>query len=146
MVHALEKIWRILKPGGVLIDIHPFSQGHFIEAYREGKRLFSERVRKNESQYVLHAEKAISAVTDNGLFAVDKAAEFDFFIYALAVPELSDYWKSLDAFDDQPDPFIVERERVLFAQVAEILETSGEGAQTAIRERIRMTSLRTVPK
>ncbi len=146
MVHALENIWRILKPGGLLIDIHPVSERYFIEAYRDGKLLFSERVREDESKYVLHAEQALSSVTESGLFTFKDSAEFDFIIYADSAHELNDYWDSLDAFDDQPDPFIAEREKLLFAKAGQILEASGECAQATVREKIRITSLRALSR
>lgn len=144
MVHALENIRRMLTPGGALVDIHPVPKGHFIEAYQDGRLLFSERVREHESEYVLHAEKALSNVADRGIFVFENSAKFDFMTYASSVHELSDYWDSLDAFDDQKDEAIVAREKNLFTQVNEILRTSGAGSKAAIKESVRITLLRPI--
>jgi len=142
MVHALEQIKRMLKPEGGLVDIHPFQEGHFIEAYQDGNLLFSERVRENDSEYVQHAEKAISQVVDRGVFAVEGSAEFEFMTYSTSVEELREYWHSLDVFDDPRDEAITVRENDLFAQVDAILRASGAGSKAAIKERVRMTLLK----
>jgi hypothetical protein len=144
MVHALENIRHMLTPRGGLIDIHPVPEGHFIEAYQDGNLLFSERVRENESEYVLHAEKALSNVVARGIFTSKDSAEFDFMTYASSVHELSNYWDSLSAFDDPRDEVIAAREKNLFAQVNAILRSSGEGSTAAIKERARITLLRPI--
>jgi hypothetical protein len=142
MVHALENIRRMLTPGGFLVDIHPFPEGYFIEAYQDGRLLFSERVRENESEYVLHAEKALSNVVDREIFAIEDIAEFYFMTYASSAHELSDHWDSLSAFDDSRDEAIVAREKKLFAQVNTILRTSGEGSKAAIKEQAQIILLK----
>ncbi len=144
MVHALEQIRRLLKPEGRLVDIHPFPEGHFIEAYRNGEQLFSERVREKDSEYVGHAEKALSQVVDRGIFTIEDSAEFKFMTYSTSVDELCEYWHSLDVFNDPQDEAITLRENDLFAQVDAILQASGEGSKAAIKERVRMTSLKPI--
>lgn len=144
MVHALEQIGHMLKPEGGLIDIHPFQEGHFIEAYRDGELLFSERVRENDSEYVQHAEKALSQVVERGIFAVEDTVEFEFMTYSTSVDALGEYWHSLDVFDDPQDEAITAQENDLFAQVDAILRTSGEGSKAAIKERVRMTLLKPI--
>ena len=144
MVHALEQIGHMLKPEGGLIDIHPFQEGHFIEAYRDGELLFSERVRENDSEYVQHAEKALSQVVDRGIFTIEESVEFEFMTYSTSVVDLGEYWHSLDVFDDPQDEAITAQENDLFAQVDAILRTSGEGSKAAIKERVRMTLLKPI--
>ena len=144
MVHALEQIRRLLKPEGRLVDIHPFQEGHFIEAYRDGELLFSERVREKDSEYVQHAEKALSQVVDRGMFEIEDSTEFEFMTYSRSVDELGDYWHSLDVFDDPQDEAITLRENHLFAQVDAILRASGEGSRAAIKERVYITLLRPI--
>ena len=144
MVHALEQIRRLLKPEGRLVDIHPFSEGHFIEAYRDGELLFSERVRENDSEYVGHAEKALSQVVDRGIFSIEESVEFKFMTYSTSVDELGEYWHSLDVFDDPQDEAITMRENHLFAQVDAIIREDGEGSKAAIKERVRMTLLKPI--
>lgn len=143
MVHALEEIRRLLKPGGILVDIHPISEGSFIEAYQDGRLLFSERKRETCSEDVLHAEKALAQAVEREFFFVDERAEFDFLTYASSVRELRAYWEEQDAYEDQSkDEAIVAREEYLYAQVEEILQTSGAGAEVVTNERARIARLR----
>jgi hypothetical protein len=142
MVHALENIHHMLTPGGFLVDIHPFPEGHFIEAYQDGRLLFSERVRENDSEYVLHAEQALADVIDREIYSIENSAAFYFKTYSSSVDELSNHWDSLSAFDDPRDEAIVAREKQLFAQANAILQTSGENAKAAITERAKITLLK----
>jgi len=143
MVHALEEIRRLLKPDGVLIDILP--QDSFIKAFQGGRILFAELRRETCSEDVLHAEEALAQSVEQDLFVVDRSAEFDFLRYASSVRELSAYWQELYAYDDSPrDEAVVAREKYLFAQVEEIMQASGAGAEAAILERVRIARLRPV--
>ncbi len=145
MVRALEEIRRLLKPGGMLIDIHPVPEGYFIKALQSGRILFAERKRDTCSEDVLHAENALAQGVERNLFAVDRRSEFDFLTYASSVDELRVYWEELNAYEDRPkDEALVAREQDLYAQVEEILQASGAGAEVAIHERVRIARLRPV--
>ncbi len=145
MVHALEEIRRLLKPGGMLIDIHPVPEGVIIKALQGGKILFAERKRETCDEDVLHAEKAIAQVVERDLFAVDRRAEFDFLTYASSVRELRAYWNEQDAYKESPkDEATVAREEDLYAQVEEIMLASGAGAEVAFHEKARIARLRPV--
>ena len=145
MVHALEEICRILKPGGILIDIHPVPEGYLIKAIQGDRILFAERKRETSSEDVLRAEDALAESVERDIFTVDRRAEFDFLTYAASVRELRDYWEELNAFEDDPkDEALIEREEDLFAQVEEIMRASGAGAEVAIHERVRIARLRPV--
>ncbi len=105
--------------------------------------MFAERMCETCEEDGLHAENALAQVVERELFAVDKRAEFDFLRYASSVRELSAYWKELYAYEDEPrDKAIVAREEYLFAQVEEILQASGAGAEVAINARVRIARLR----
>jgi SAM-dependent methyltransferase len=145
MVHALEEIRRLLKPDGRLIDIHPVPEGYSIKALQGNKILFAERKRETCSEDVLHAEDALAESVERDLFTVDRRAEFDFLTYASSVHELRDYWEEINAFDDGPkDETIIAREEYLYAQVEEIMQKAGTGAEVAIHEKVRITRLRPV--
>lgn len=143
MVHALEEIHRLLKPDGVLIDIHGHPEGEFIEAYRGEKRLFRERIRETCSENGLHTEQALAQVVERGLFILDRREEFDFLTYASSVPELRAYWEELEAYWPE-DEVIAARQEVLYAQVDEIMQTSGAGTEVATYERAYITRLRPI--
>jgi len=145
MVHALEEIHRLLKPDGILIDIHPVPEGYFIKAFQGDRTLFAELKRETCSDDVLHAEGALAEIIKRDLFTVDRRAEFDFLTYASSVREIREYWEDINAFVEGPkDEAIIAREEDLYAQVEEIMQASGAGAEVAIHERVRIARLRPV--
>ena len=98
MVHAREKIRRLLKPSGRLIDIHPMDRPPPV-AVRLGPhthRLGYLRETDDSVEY-RQADAAVAQVVREGLFAVEHTGEFPFHIYTDAVAELQAYlaeeWK-----------------------------------------------------
>jgi len=143
MVHALEEIHRLMKPDGMLINIHPVSEGYFIKVIQGDRTLFAERKRDTCSEDVIRAEEAIAQIIERSIFAIDQDTEFDFLTYASSVPELRAYWEEQNAFDDRlDDEAVVEREENLYAQVEEIMQRSGESTQIAIHEKVRIMRLK----
>lgn len=142
MVHILEETRRLLKLDGVLVNILPHPEGYFIEVHHEGRVLFSERKRETLSEAVLRAEAAINRVLDRGLFVIDQKDEFDFLTYGSSVSEIRAYWEEQNAYEEEPKPEdILAREEYLYAQVEEILDELGEGAEVVFRERVRIARL-----
>ena len=142
MVHALEETRRLLKLDGVMVNILPVPEGYFIEVHHDGKILFAERKREALSEDVLRAEAAIKQVLDQGLFVIDQKDEFDFRTYGSSVSEVRAYWEEQNAYEEEPkSKDILEREEYLYAQVEEILDELGEGAEVVIRERVRIARL-----
>ena len=143
MVHALEETRRLLKFGGVMVNILPVPEGYFIEVHHDGRILFAERKRETCSEDVLRAEAAIKQVIYRGLFVIDKKDGFDFRTYGSSVSEVRAYWEEQNAYEEEPKAKdILVREEYLYAQVEEILEELGEGAEVAFRERVRIERLR----
>jgi hypothetical protein len=145
MVHALEQIRRLLKPDGILVNILPVPEGSFIEAVQNGKVLFSKRKRENWSEDVLEAEAALKQVFDRELFVLDQQEEFDFLTYGSSVSELRAYWEEQDGYE-QPcdDEAHVARVEELYAQVDDVMQASGPGAEVVTHERARIARLRPV--
>jgi hypothetical protein len=142
MVHTLEETRRLLKLDGVLVNILPHPEGYFIEVHHEGRVLFSERKRETLSEAVLRAEAAINRVLDRGLFVIDQKDEFDFLTYGSSVSEIRAYWEEQNAYEEEPKAEdILTREEYLYAQVEEILDELGEGAEVVFRERVRIARL-----
>lgn len=145
MVHALEDIHRLLKSGGILIDIHPEPEGAIIKALQGDRILFSERKRENCSEDVLSAENALTEVVERKLFSVDRRAEFDFLTYASSVSELRAYWDEQNEYEDKPkDEAAIKREEDLYGQVEQIMQASRAEVAVAMYERVRITRLRPV--
>ena len=145
MVHALEETRRLLKLNGVMVNILPVPEGYFIEVHHDGRILFAERKRETSCEDVLRAEGAIKQVLDRGLFVIDQKDEFDFRTYGSSVSEVRAYWEEQNAYEEEPKTKdILAREEYLYAQVEEILDELGEGAEVVIRERVRIARLNPV--
>ena len=142
MVHALEETRRLIKLDGVMVNILPVPEGYFIEVHHDGRILFAERKRETFSEDILQAEAAIKQVLDRGLFVIDQKDEFDFRTYGSSVSEVRAYWEEQNAYEEEPkSKDILAREEYLYAQVEEILDELGEGAEVVIRERVRIARL-----
>jgi hypothetical protein len=142
MVHALEETRRLLKLDGVMVNILPVAEGFFIEVHHDGKVLFSERKRETPSENVLRAEAATKQVLDRGLFVTDREDAFEFRTYGSSVSEIYAYWEEQSAYEEEPKAEeLLAREQDLYAQVEQMLDECGEGAQVVFRERVRIARL-----
>jgi predicted SAM-dependent methyltransferase len=145
MVHALEEIHRLLKPDGLLIDIHPAPELTLIRVYDHGTVLLEEPLVDTADEEIIQAERALAEVADRGLFVVGMSHEFDCQTYASSVGELQDYLELMNAFDNSPvDEAAVLREQELAARVDKMLRKSGAGAEVAYYEKGKITRMRPV--
>ncbi len=89
MVHALQEIRNLLKPGGALIDIRP--NGELVEFVRpiEDDEHFIGYLQESDD-YIEYgqAETAMRELVSAGLFEIKKAEEFPFYIHADSFDEL----------------------------------------------------------
>jgi hypothetical protein len=98
MVHALEKIHRLLAPQGRLIDIHPIGVPPSIEV-RVGSQVTCVGRLKESDDFVEYgqASDALAQAVRRGLFVVERESTFPYVIYAGSVAELREYlareWK-----------------------------------------------------
>lgn len=146
MVHALEEIRRVLKPRGLLIDIHPHPHWLYLQAMRGEALIAREPKPQTYSQAVLQAEAALAGVIERGLFLVEKAEEVDFLTYARSVDDLRRHWNEINAYDEDPvDAQVAQEEEEQYARFHSLLQTAGEGAEVAIHEKARMARLRPGP-
>ena len=147
MVHALEKIQRLLRPGGSLIDIHPVPQAWLIKVYQGSRVLFAEPWRDHDDydEDLRQAEDALADIVRRRLFAIERSGEFDFLTYGSSVAELRDYMAKANAYDDRPkDEAVAAREAELAARVEEIMQAAGEGVEVTHHERARIARLKPV--
>lgn len=146
MVHALEKIRRLLKPGGYLIDIHPIRGAPFIRVYQKQNMLFEESDPGYDSdEGLLHTEDALEEVVLRGLYIVEGMSKFEAVIYASTVAEMREYWAKYGAFDDEPkDEAVVARQNEIYAQADDLIR-SNQGAEISYHERARITRLKPIP-
>ncbi len=131
MVHALEKIYRLLKPDGYLIDIHPTPEPAAIDV-RLGSKLTSAGWIDEVTDYAEYewADEALKHVTDAGLFALERDGTFEFVWHAESVADLLAYLAE-DWTDARIDPVTAMR-------VEEMLQTPEHDKELLVREAIRI--------
>jgi hypothetical protein len=124
MVHALEDVWRVLIPGGILLDLRPFASNPPLEVIdAEGVVLPVSRLDDAPGMGDdIAANDAIGRVTREGLFVQERNDSFPLASYWDSLDELlahaSAYWVgSMNLTDD-----IIERARSL-------MQGAGEGAR-----------------
>lgn len=98
MVHALKLAHELLKPGGVLIDIHDLPAPHAIgvqvndDLRQAGWLLDSHDFRSTRAACL-----ALATIVDQGLFDFEKERDFTYAIEASSLPEmqswLAEWWE-----------------------------------------------------
>jgi len=145
MVHALEAIRRLLRPGGRLIDIHPAPTAWVVEVHQERRLLFAAPSR-DDGDYdadVLQAEDALAQIVRRGLFVIERSGKYDIRVYASSVAELRKYMTEASAFDEEPeDEASAARKTELYARLEAIMQAAGGGTEVAYHERGRIACLR----
>jgi hypothetical protein len=124
MVHALEDVWRVLIPGGILLDLRPFSSNPPLEVIdADGIVLPVGRLDDTPGMTEdVAANDAIGRLTRDGLFAQERNGSFPLSSNWDTLDELlahaSTFWVgSMNLTDD-----VVERARSL-------MQGAGEGAR-----------------
>jgi hypothetical protein len=146
MVHALEEIRRLLKPTGVLIDIHPVAEAEHIEIHQGGRiDLAGDLTVRQWCFEFEQADIALAEVTRRGVFAVERESLFDSLTYYDSAEEMRasikesivKYARSPEAVDEaMPDA------EALSDRIAELMQAAGSGAELVDRERTHISRLR----
>ena len=111
MVHALKIIHSLLKPDGILLDIHPTNEPAAI-AVRLREQLIPAGWINEADDYVEYewADEAVSAAVNGGLFTQERCGTFEFVWHADSMIELRAYlaeeWK--DAIIDDVTAMRIE--------------------------------------
>ncbi len=98
MVHALETVHTLVKPGGLLIDIHPGLDKAWVEVRVNGKDYFLDVVEETD-KYIEYqqASEALTEIVKLGLFSVEEPGKFIFIIHAGSMGEMREFlsanWK-----------------------------------------------------
>ncbi len=135
MVHALEHIRSLLKPGGVLIDIHP-NEKQTPVVVRCGDALETVGLIHEDDDYAEYrqANAALTDVLGRGLYTHERAGEFTFVTHAASIDDLRGYlaeeWK--DAIVDDTTERSARR----------LMSACAEANEVQIRETLSITRLR----
>lgn len=137
MVHALEKIQQLLKPDGLLLDIHPTNEPAAI-AVRLHEQLIPAGWINESDDYVEYewADEALQRVVDDQRFALERVGTFEFVWHADTLAELRAYlaeeWK--DALIDE----------VTAGRIEELLKLPVRDKEILVSEAIRIARYRNV--
>jgi len=132
MVDALRRAYRMVKPAGWVVDLHPSAARAPVELGGNS----TGHVEAGDAP-LRHAAAgaALAAVVDKGLFAVDHALMFTFYTYGDTIEELRDYvvenWR-----DGRIDDETVDRTREALRHAT--------GIRPRIREQVHVTKLRPI--
>jgi SAM-dependent methyltransferase len=143
MVHALEEIHRVTRPAGTLIEIHPALEVPFVEVRSNGDTFFAEEDPGYDYEDdLLHAEAAIAAVVERGVFDLEQSRRFELRTYATSVNELRQYWDVYGAYDpEEKEGALARQQDEMYARAHEVLERS-PGAELVYVEPATMSRLR----
>lgn len=134
MVHALQVVHRLLKPGRTLVDIHPSGEPPPIEiVHGEGRTLAGHLQEGDGFDKYFQADAALAEAVEMGLFHFKRQGVFEFVTCA---DSLAEY---LDHLDTTWSDAIVAPEVQRLA--AELLQTAKGFLE--MTERVRVTLLRT---
>jgi hypothetical protein len=146
MVHALEEIHRMLKPAGVLIDIHPVAESSPVQIHQAGKIDLVGHL--SVPQWCTDYEQADIALAESvrrGLFAVEREGRFDSISYYDSAAELRE--EQIGAIDKyardagsaaEQKPYV----QAVAARAEQLMQAALGGAQLTMVERVHISRLR----
>jgi len=145
MVHALEEIHRLVKPTGILIDIHPVAEPSPIEIHQGEKiePVGDLSIRQWCSDYQ-HADEALTEIKQRGLFMVERESMFNSLTYYDSVAEMRTDWKeAIDKFarDAQSIAESVPHAEAMAERAEELMQATSSGAELIVRERVHISRL-----
>lgn len=142
MVHALEEIHRLLRPDGVLIDIHPAREAPLVEVHADGGIVVTETYPRAHGDDVVQAEEALAEIVRRGVFVEAAVRAFEFMTYGSSVAELRAFFEEAGAYDTSPiDDQVAARRDAMYAHMEEVRRRTGRRARISFREPTRMSRL-----
>lgn len=138
-MHALEIVHSLLKPEGVLIDIHPNGEPPPIEVHMGGESMLAGYLDETDDfEEYFKADEALAEVTARGLFVLEREGQFTFMTHASTITELADF--ILAEWSDS----VVHEETIERANA--LMGEAGDGKEVALRERARIARFRALAK
>jgi predicted RNase H-like HicB family nuclease len=146
MVHALEEIHRLVKPTGILIDIHPVAEPSPIEIHQGEKiePVGDLSIRQWCSDYQ-HADEALIEIKQRGLFMVEREGMFNSLTYYDTVAEMRTDWKeAIDKFarDAQSIDESMPHAEAMAERAEELMQAAANGAELVVGERVHISRLK----
>lgn len=137
MVHALEKIHRLLSATGALVDIHPSAEPPSIQVRVAGVTHDAGWLRELDD-YVEYedADRALAQVIDGGLYVLERQARFNFLTHASSLRDLQAHLA-----DEWQDAFI---EETTLRLIEDLMRTRERDKEILLRESVQIARLRPV--
>ena len=137
MVHALEKVHQLLKPDGILLDIHPTNEPAAITVRLREQHIPAGWLNESDDYAEYEwADEALQHVIDGGQFKLERTGTFNFIWHADSIKDLRAYlaeeWKEA-SIDD-----------VTALRVEELLKLPTHDKEILVSEAIRITRYRAV--
>lgn len=134
-MHALEIVHNLLKPGGVLVDIHPNGDPPPIEVNVGGDVMLAGYLDETDDfEEYFKADEALAEVTARGLFLLEREGLFTFMTHASTITELADFLKA-EWTDSVVHEETIERAKKLMGEL-------GGGKEVVLRESVRIARFR----
>lgn len=142
-MHALGESHRLLKPAGILVDIHPLPDPPVLAVFRDEKRIFLEEAPSQGADAYRQADRAIADAVRSHLFALEESTVVDFLTHAPSAATLDSHLTTASEFDKAPgDPEVEVRWADLFSRADKAAGAAIEGVDVVLLEKARITSLR----
>jgi len=139
MVHALEITHGLLKPGGLLIDIHPTGEQPRVEAHVDGEVYLAGYLDElDDFEEYFKADEALAQVTRRGLFLMEREGSFTFLYHAATITELADFIAA-----EWPDSVLHEE---TIEQARGLMGEPADGREIVVREHVRIARFRANPQ
>jgi hypothetical protein len=136
-VHALRRIHRSLRPGGVLLDLHPQPEPAAVEVWHGGQVEHLGHVdQKDDIGDILEARVRLGQVEVDGWYVNQRQEFFDLIAH---FPTASD-WQEYQAKEGYSGVLSDD----LLASAHELMATSG--GEFIVREPIRASLLKRLPR
>lgn len=148
MVHALEEIHRMLKPGGILVDIHPVSEHSSIEIHQNGKNdLVGHLEVRQWSVDFQQADNALVEIVQRGLYYLEQIDMFDTLTHYNSAAEMRTSFKEeIDKYAREVELAneAVPHAEALARRAEELMLTAGSKAVLVRHERNHISRLKPV--
>ena len=148
MVHALEEIHRLLKPGGFLIDIHPVAEHSSIEIHQNGEIDLAGQLKVHQWCVDFEqADEALAEIVKRGMFTIERKGLFDTLTYYDSAEEMGTSLKeSIQKYTrvDEPVEEEVQHVETLASRADELISAAAEGVELVLREKDLISRLRPI--
>lgn len=134
-MHALEITHDLLKPEGLLIDIHPTGEPPLIEVHVGGEVLLAGHLDETDDfvEY-FEADDALTEVTRRGLFELELEGVFTHMLHAPTIMALVNYLEA-----EWSDAVLHEE---TIERSADLIGEPGDDREIVLRESVRIARFR----